>query len=440
MSGIEIGAALFCSMLALMALRVPIAVAMFLPGAIGYLLLASPAALFSQLKGIAFARYSNYDLSVIPMFLLMGEFATHGGLSRALFRFGNTLLGHWRGGMAMASMIASAIFGGPCGSSVATTATVAQVALPELRRHHYSGRFATGTVAAGGVLGILIPPSVVLVVFAILAEQNIAKLFAASLIPSLIATVGYLVVIAVYARLHPEEAPLQTRQSRRAFFAALLDVSPMLAIFAVMLGGIYLGVFTPTEGGAVGAASTLLVALATRQLSWDRFKRCVYGTAVTTGMLFFIFIGADILNSALALSQLPAQLAAAVIAGGWSPLTVMACILLLYVLLGCVMDEMAMMLLTLPTLLPVVQSLDFFGLPPDAKIIWFGVLILSVVGVGLIAPPVGLNVYVVNNLARDVPMHETYRGVMPFLVADAIRIVLLVAFPALSLWLVQFVR
>jgi tripartite ATP-independent transporter DctM subunit len=260
MSGIEIGAALFCSMLALMALRVPIAVAMFIPGAIGYLLLASPAALFSQLKGIAFARYSNYDLSVIPMFLLMGEFATHGGLSRALFRFGNTLLGHWRGGMAMASMIASAIFGGPCGSSVATTATVAQVALPELRRHHYSGRFATGTVAAGGVLGILIPPSVVLVVFAILAEQNIAKLFAASLIPSLIATVGYLVVIAVYARLHPEEAPLQTRQSRRAFFAALLDVSPMLAIFAVMLGGIYLGVFTPTEGGAVGAAGAVAAA------------------------------------------------------------------------------------------------------------------------------------------------------------------------------------
>jgi tripartite ATP-independent transporter DctM subunit len=424
-------------MLALMALRVPIAIAMFIPGAVGYALLAGVPALLNQLKGVAWARLSVYDLSVIPLFLLMGQFATQGGLSRALFRFANSLIGHWRGGMAMAAILACAAFGTVCGSSVATAATVTQVALPEMRRHHYSGRLATATLATGGTLGILIPPSVVLVVYAILTEQNIAKLFAAAIVPGLIAATGYLTAIAVYVRLVPGHAPEVPRVSAAERRAALLDVWPIGAIFVLVFGGIYGGLFTPTEAAGIGAAGTFVTAVAKRELGLAALQRAFLGTAETTGMVFLIFLGADMLNSALALSQMPAQLAQSVAGLSLPPVAVVAGILVFYIILCSVMDELSMVILTVPVLLPVITTLPLYGLTSTEKIIWFGILVLSVVEIGLIAPPVGLNVYVVNSLARDVPMAETYRGVLPFLASDAVRITLLIAFPALSLWAVR---
>jgi len=439
MSGLGVGLTMFGGMLVLMALRVPIAISMFVPGAIGYVALAGEAALLNQLKGLAYARYSVYDLSVIPLFLLMGEFATKGGLSRALFKCGNALLGHFRGGMAMAAIVACAAFGAVCGSSVATAATVGQVALPEMRRFGYSGRLATATLAAGGTLGILIPPSVVLVVYAILTEQNIAKLFAAAFIPGIIAAGLYIAAIGIYVRLYPGHGPAQPRHSKAELLSSLVDVWPVAAIFGVVFGGIYGGIFTPTEGAAVGAASTFFTALAKREMNRDAIKRCFHGTALTTGMIFMIFLGADMLNSALALSQMPEQLAGVVASLSMPPLMVIVCILLFYVVLGCVMDELSMIILTIPVLFPSVMALDLWGLNPTDKAVWFGILVLCVVEFGLIAPPVGLNVYVINSLSRDVPMSETYRGVVPFLIADVVRVTLLMLFPSLSLWLVHLI-
>jgi tripartite ATP-independent transporter DctM subunit len=429
---------MFAGMLALMAVRTPIAIAMFVPGALGYLALAGEAPLLNHLKGAAFARYSVYDLSVIPLFLLMGQFATQGGLSKALFGTANALLGHLRGGLAMAAVVACAAFGTVCGSSVATAATVTQVAMPEMRRYRYAGSLSTATLAAGGTLGILIPPSVVLVIYAILTEQNIAKLFAAALIPGLIAATGYCLAIAVYVRLRPGAGPAHPRAAG-ALWRSLKDVWPVAAIFVAVFGGIYGGVFTPTEGAAVGAAATFLTAVARGELSLAAFKRSFLGTAETTGMVFLIFLGADMLNSALALSQMPARFADFVGTLALPPLAIVAGILAFYVILGCVMDELSMIILTIPILFPAVMALDLYGLSASDKAIWFGILVLSVVEIGLIAPPVGLNVYVVNSLAPEVPMWDTYRGVVPFLVSDAVRVVLLAAFPALSLWLVGFV-
>jgi tripartite ATP-independent transporter DctM subunit len=339
----------------------------------------------------------------------------------------------------MAAVLACAAFGTVCGSSVATAATVTQVALPEMRRHHYSGRLSTATLSAGGTLGILIPPSVVLVVYAILTEQNIAKLFAAAIVPGLIAAAGYVAAIAIYVRLVPGHAPEVARVSARERRAAARDVWPIGVIFTVVFGGIYGGLFTPTEAAGIGAAGTFIAAVARRELGLQALQRAFLGTAETTGMVFLIFMGADMLNAALALSQMPAQLAESVAALALPPVAIVTGILIFYIILCSVMDELSMVILTVPVLLPVITTLALYGLTSTEKVIWFGILVLSVVEIGLIAPPVGLNVYVVNSLARDVPMAETYRGVLPFLAADALRLTLLIAFPALSLWAVRLI-
>jgi len=430
---------LFVVMLGLMAVRVPIAVAMFLAGFVGYLSLAGWMPLVNHLKTYTYARFSSYDLSVIPLFLLMGQFATQGGLSRALFQFASALLGGYRGGLAMAAVGACAAFGAVCGSSVATAATIGSVALPEMRRHGYSGRLSTATVAAGGTLGILIPPSVVLVVYAILTEQNIAKLFAAAFVPGLIAMVGYMIAIAVYVRVVPGQAPAGDSVSRAELWSSAIGVWPVLAIFLVVFGGIYGGIFTPTEGAAVGAAATFLTAVIRRELDLEKFKLSFYATAQGSAMIFMIFLGADMLNSALALTQAPNQLASAVGALGWPPLAIIAMILVFYVLLGCVMDELSMILLTIPIFFPLVMGLEL-GLTSEEKAIWFGILVLMVVEIGLIAPPVGLNVYVVNGMDKQTPIAESYRGVVPFLITDFIRTALLLAFPAITLVLVRMMK
>jgi C4-dicarboxylate transporter DctM subunit len=437
MTPTAVGVAMFGAMLLLMALRVPIAAAMFVPGALGYLAMTSDVALISLLKGSAVARLTVYDLSVIPLFLLMGQFATQGGLSRALFQAAAAFVGHIRGGLAMAAVLAAAAFGAVCGSSVATSATITQVAYPEMKSHGYAGGFATATLAAGGTLGILIPPSVPLVVYAILTEQNIAKLFAAALVPGMLAVLGYLAVIAIVCRLRPgvatPSAPLPWLQRWRA----LLGVWPIAVIFVLVFGGIYGGVFSPTEGAAVGALGTLLAGVARRELGLAAVKRSFLGAAETSAMVFMIFLGADMMNSALAITQMPAQLAAWVGELQVPPLAIVAGVLALYVLLGCVMDELSMLLLTIPVVFPAVMALPLAGLGPESKALWFGILVLMTVGIGMTAPPVGLNVYVVNSIARDVPMARTYRAVAPFLASDVLRTLLVLLFPVLALGLVE---
>ncbi len=438
MSPLALTALIFGSMLALMAIRVPIAASMFAAGTIGYLSQTGWLPYANFLNTQAFARFASYDLSVIPLFILMGHFATKGGISRALFEFAAGVMGRFKGGLAMASLLACAAFGAISGSSVATAATITSVALPEMRRHGYSGRIATGTLAAGGTLGIQLPPSIVLVIYAILTEQNISKLFAAAVLPGIIAMVGYMIAVALYVRLVPGHAPEVEEAPPPLTLRSVIGVTPIAIIFALVFGGIYGGLFTPTEGAAVGAATTFLTALLKGEMTLSKLKECFYGTAVSAAMIFLIFLGADLMNSALALTQVPNQLAELVGSWGVSPVLIVVAILLFYVLLGAVMDELSMLLLTIPIFFPLILGLDF-GMPKESAAIWFGIMVLMTVGFGLIAPPVGLNVYIVNGLAKDVPMGETYRGVMPFLLSDVIRTMLLLFFPPISLWLVQFV-
>ena len=429
---------IFGSMLVLMAVRVPIAISMFAAGAMGYVTQSGWGPFASFLNNQAFARFAGYDLSVIPLFILMGQFATKGGISKSLFEFAAGVMGRFKGGLAMASLLACAAFGAISGSSVATAATITSVALPEMQRHGYSGRLATGTLAAGGTLGIQLPPSIVLVIYAILTEQNISKLFAAAIIPGVIAMCGYMVAVAIYVRVVAGQAPDVDVNRQGVTLQSALGVAPIVIIFSLVFGGIYGGFFTPTEGAAVGAAATFLTALLKGEMTIAKFKDCFYGTAVSAAMIFLIFIGADLMNSALALTQVPNRLAALV--GGWglSPLIVVVAVLLFYVLLGAVMDELSMLLLTIPIFFPMIIGLDF-GMPRESVALWFGIMVLMTVGFGLIAPPVGLNVYIVNGMAKNVPMGETYKGVMPFLISDVLRTTLFLFFPIIPLWLVKHI-
>lgn len=421
----------------LMVLRVPIAVAMIIAGAGGYILLAGWSPLINYLKTAAYWRFAAYELSVVPLFLLMGQFATKAGISRALFDTCNLWLGHRRGGLAMASIGACAAFGAICGSSLATASTMAQVALPDLRRHGYSVALATGTLAAGGTLGILIPPSIALVVYAILTEQNIVKMFMAAFIPGVLAALGYMIAVSLAVRLIPGSAgPAGARVPLRERVAGLGRIWHVTLIFLVVIGGIYLGWFTPTEAAAIGAFATGLLAFVHGGMRREGFLQCLYGTAETTAMIFLILFGAEIFNIFLALTQMPAEAASMIADSGLAPLAVLAVILLLYILLGCFMDSLSMILLTVPIFFPVVMALDF-GLGPEGTAIWFGILAVVTVEVGLITPPVGMNVFIINKIARDVPMLESFKGVLPFLISDFVRIGVLVAFPGLTLWLVR---
>lgn len=438
MSGTTVGFLIFGVMLALMVVRVPIGIAMFTVGAAGYLYLTGNLnALLNSLKNLAYARLSNYDLVVIPLFLLMGQFATHGGLSRALFRCVSAFLGHRKGGIAMASVGACAGFGAICGSSLATAATMGQVALPELRRYGYSGALATGTLAAGGTLGIMIPPSVPLVIYAILTQESIGKLFMAAVLPGVIAMLGYMLVIQIYVRVKPGSGPAGPEVPWSEKVRSLLQVFPVILVFLVVIVGIYGGWANPTEAAAIGAAACGILAVVSGGMRVKGLLDSALGTAQATAMIFLVLLGADMLNTTLALSQMPGELAAWVKASGMPPLLVMFMILVIYIFLGCVMDSLAMILLTIPIFYPMIMGLDFFGMSQQDKSIWFGILALMVVEIGLVHPPVGMNVYVINRIARTVPLTETFKGVMPFLASDFLRIAALLFFPALSLALVH---
>ncbi|WBV42087.1 TRAP transporter large permease [Pseudoroseomonas cervicalis] len=427
----------FGAMLLLIMLRAPVGLAMLLVGAVGYQQIVGWEALANYLKATPYHLFASYTLSVIPLFILMGAIAERGGLARDLFTAAQALVGQRRGGLAIGVIGACAAFGAVCGSSVATTATFGRAALPELRRYNYDLGLATGTIAVGGTLGILIPPSVILVVYAISTEQNIAKLFMAALVPGLLATGFYMAAVVIQARRNPEAMPPAPPLSAAERRAALRNVVPVLLIALTVVGGIYGGVFTPTESAAIGVVATLAVALARRSLSGAQLLDALRGTAETTAMIFAILLGAEVFNAFLALTQAPDLLAMWISEQDLPAYGVLALLLLSYIVLGAVMDELAMILLTLPVFFPVVTALDF-GLSPEETAIWFGILVLVVVGIGLTAPPIGLNVFVIAALARDVPMARIYRGVMPYLAMDVLRLLLCLAFPALSLSLVRW--
>jgi tripartite ATP-independent transporter DctM subunit len=424
------------ALIALIAVRVPIAHAMLLVGATGIAVLSGPAILLSQLKTLVYSQFSIYDLSVLPMFVLMGNIASRAGLSRDLFRAANAWLGWLRGGVAMSAIAACAGFGAVCGSSLATASTMGQVALPELRRYRYSPELATGTLAAGGVLGILIPPSVVLVVYAIVVEASIIDMFSAAFIPGLIAVVMFLITIAIYVRVRPNAGPPGDRVSREEFIAATVGVGPVLAIFGVVIGGIYFGLFNPTPAAAVGVFLVTVLAVARRAVGLGGMREALLDTAKTSGMIYLILLGAQLLNIFMARGGVPQAAAEMMATSGLAPLEVLVLLLVGLIVLGCLMDSLSMILLAIPFFWPVVSGLDF-GMSVEELKIWFGILALIVVELGLITPPVGMNVFVINSLARDVPMSRTFLGVMPFFVAELIRVALIIAFPALSLWLPQ---
>ena len=435
----QLGLLSFPVLLALIFLRVPVAAAMLITGMVGtWLVTGNMRSLDNQLKTFAYGTLTSYNLSIIPLFLLMSEFAARGGMSRALFKAAEAWLGHHRGGLAMAAVGASAGFGAICGSSLATASSMGKVALPELDRAGYSGALATGALAAGGTLGILIPPSVVLVIYAILAEQNIAKLFTAAFIPGLIALAGYLLTIAIYTRLAPQAGAALPRVGYAARIAALRDVWPVALIFVVVIGGIYTGAFSPTAAAAVGVAGTGLVALARGGLTGTGLADSLLATASTSAMIFFIIVAAAVFNAFLSAALVPQTLAAAIAAADLAPWTILIGMLILYIVLGTVMDSLAMIFLTVPIFVPIILQLDF-GLTPDEVGIWFGILVLMAAEVGLITPPVGLNLFVINAMARGVPIGQTYRGALPFVASDILRIGLLVAFPGLTLWLVRLI-
>ncbi|MDP9941931.1 TRAP transporter large permease [Ectopseudomonas alcaliphila] len=438
MSSVALGGLFLAFLLILLAIRIPIAIAMLLTGIGGYVSISGWDPLLNYLKTVAYARYTVYDLSVIPLFLLMGQFASRGGLATGLFRAAAAMVGHWRGGLAISAIGSCAAFGAVCGSSVATAATMGQVALPELRRYKYSNSLAVGCLAAGGTLGILIPPSVVLVIYAILAQQNISTLFMAAFVPGILAVIGYMIAIAIYVRLFPDSGPAQERSSWKQRLQAQQGVWPVLLIFLVVLGGIYGGWFTPTEAAAIGTVGTGFFAFTLGKMRLAELKEVLLGTGVTTAMIFMILLGADVMNAFLAISQLPNFIAETISGAGLPPFLVLAGILVLYLILGCVMDTMSMILLTIPIFFPVIMGLDFYGLDQTEKAIWFGILALMVVEIGMVTPPLGMNVYVIAGMARDIPMSDAFRGIVPFLISDVVRVVILVLFPSITLCLVRW--
>jgi len=494
LSDLLIGAFSFPLLLCLIFLRVPIGLAMFTVGFIGLgLVNGNMLIAMARLKSETFTTFSSYSLSIVPMFLLMGHFATLGGMSQALFKAAESWLGHRKGGVAMAAVSACAGFGAICGSSLATAATMSRVALPEMKRYGYAGGFSSATLAAGGTLGILIPPSVVLVIYAILTEQNIAKLFLAAFVPGIIAALGYVIVISVYVRLFPESAGTRPRVPYTDRFKAVFAVWPVLVVFGSVVGGIYLGWFTPTEGAAVGALGTGVIAWLSGGLTKATLRTSFYVTAKSTAMIFFIVLGAAFYNGFLALTQAPQELAAWVTMQGYSPWVVLILILVFYLLLGCLMDSLSMILLTIPIFWPIMMGLDFSfvsmadlhaakleaGLKNGLELweglvrgiaiggelpsellrelgirganqsaldrinieqtaIWFGILVLIVVEVGLITPPVGMNLFIINAMDRATPMIETYKAVLFFVASDLFRVIVLVLFPAITLFLVPW--
>ncbi len=428
MSGEWSGLIGFAAALVLIGLRVPVAVAMGLVGVVGTALLADWSMVAFVLANQPFEAVFPYGLSVVPLFIFMGVFAARAGLSRNLYEGVYAFVGHFRGGLGIATVGACAGFGAICGSSLATAATMSKVAIPEMRRRGYADSLASASVAAGGTLGVLIPPSIILILYALLTEQSIGALFAAALAPGVLATALYMGTVSVQVRLNPDLGPAGDRVPWGRRLRALARVWDVTLLFVVVIGGIYAGVFSPTEAAAVGAAGAFAFAALRRQLSWTVLREALSETAITTGMIFLILIGAALFNTFVETSRLPQTLVSALGAADLGPLSVLVLVILFYLALGCFMDSLSMILLTVPFVFPVVTQA---GWDP----VWFGVVLVTIVELGLITPPIGMNLFIIQGTTPGLRLRTIVRGIAPFIAADVLRVILLIAFPALVLWL-----
>ena len=418
----------FAVMLALAFARVPIALAMGLTGFAGLAILKGINPAMGSVAATVWESGFQITLSVIPLFILMGNFVTKAGMARELFRATHSFVGHLRGGLAMATIMACAGFGAICGSSIATAATMTKVAYPSMKEIGYSDELATGSIAAGGTLGILIPPSTIMVIYGIMTETNIGKLFAAGVLPGLVAVMLLCIAVQYITWRDPKAGPRDTRSSWSERLRAVRDIWGVAALFVLVMGGIYGGLFTATEGAGVGAFGAFIFALVRRALTWKILYDVLVESARTTSMLFMILIGALIFASFINYTSMPNDLKDFVAQYQISPMMVMIAICVIYVVLGTAMEELSMILLTVPIFFPLVVGLGFDP-------VWFGIIIVVVVEIGLISPPVGMNMFVVRSLLPNVSTATIFRGVTPFVVADVVRLAILVAFPAISLYL-----
>lgn len=427
MSGALSGTLGFVAVLVLIALRVPVAIAMGVVGAVGYGLVFGWDTLGFVLGRAPFESVFPASLTVVPLFIMMGVFAAHGGLSSSLYRLVTALIGHWRGGLAMATVGACAVFGAVCGSAIATAATMGRVAMPEMRRMGYDDRLASASVAAGGTLGVMIPPSILFVIYGLMTEQSIGKLFAAGILPGILGTVLYMVAIRWWTGRRPELGRPAARAGAAARRKALVQVWPVLVLFGAVLGGMYAGFFSPTEAAGVGAFGAIVISWLTGHLGRGEFFRAAQETATTTGMIFMILIGAGIFNYFISATGLTDQIIQVVKDTGLSPWTIMLLLMVMYFILGALMDELAMILLTVG---PVFKLVVALGFDP----IWFGVMLVTVCEIGMILPPVGINLFVIQSVA-GLPLATVVRGIFPFVAADTIRLGIIAAIPALATWL-----
>jgi C4-dicarboxylate transporter DctM subunit len=418
----------FAAMFALTLLRIPIAFSMAIVGFVGLGLIKSWPASIASATAVVYETGFSYALSVVPLFILMGNFVTRAGMSQELYRAAYTFIGHWRGGLAMSTVAACGGFSAICGSSLATAATMSKVAMPSMRKFRYSEGLAAGSIAAGGTLGIMIPPSVIMVIYGLMTETNIGALFAAGILPGIVAVSCYMGAVTWTTWRDPKAGPPGERSGWGERLRALKDIWGVVALFVLVLGGIYGGVFTPTEAAGVGAAGAFLFALGRRALTWKTLFAVLVESARTTAMLFAILIGALIFANFVNFTTMPGDLRAFVGRFELHPIMVVVAMCVIYVILGCMLESLSMILLTVPLFFPLVSHL---GLDP----VWFGIIVVTVVEISLITPPVGLNVFVLRTLLPEIPLSTMFRGVAPFIVADFVRLTILIAFPAISLWL-----
>jgi tripartite ATP-independent transporter DctM subunit len=426
----------FGVLLLLILLRMPIAFAMALVGFVGFGVLVGWPQTLAMVAQTTFDGGLSYTLSIIPLFIFMGNLVTRAGLSHDLYKAANAFVGHWRGGLAIASVGACGGFSAVCGSSLATAATMSKVAMPPMRRFGYADSLATGSIAAGGTLGILIPPSVLLVIYGIMTETNIGALFIAGIIPGILGIVGYCVAISVVTRFKPELGPPGVKVGWGGRWRALLGIWEVALLFLIIIGGIYGGVFTPTEAAGVGAMVAFVIALAKRMLTLASLFEILLESARTTAMIFMVIIGALIFTNFINLAGLPDELGFWFEDVGLGPYLVLAVMLGIYLVLGCVLESLSMILLTVPVFYPVILGLDFGpNLGTDVVLVWFAIVVMVVTEISLITPPVGLNVFILRGVLQDVPLGTIFRGVTPFWIADIVRTALLIGVPSLSLFL-----
>jgi C4-dicarboxylate transporter, DctM subunit len=427
-SNLEIGSWGVAALLVVLFLRVPIGVALALVGVCGYAAVDGWRKALAMMGSVPFELASAYSLSVVPLFILMGAVATRAGMSRELFDAANAVFSGFRGALANATVGACAAFGAICGSSIATAATFSKVAIPEMRRHGYHDAVAAGSVAAAGTLGILIPPSVILAIYSLVAEQSLPKLFAAALLPGLLLAALYVVTVLIVARIRTAWTPRVAGMSLAERVRGARGMWKLALLFFFAVVGIYLGWFSPTEGAAISAFAATVIGFATRTLTWRGLSDALLDTVYSSAMLFFIITGAFIFSRFIVLTRLPNELATWVNAMGFTPLMIVLAVVALYVVLGTALEEVSTILITVPVILPLMASLGYDG-------VWFGVFVTVMATIGLISPPVGLTVFVIQAQNPDIPTGTIYVGTLPFLAADLVLVALLVAFPALALWL-----